>query len=629
MSMRVLWVSDSPTTPSGFGTVTREVCSRLVARGHTLEILGWQTRGGTVRWQGIPVHPTRHDTFGGDVLLGYLHRFRPDFVVSLADVWWMSYVADPAIQSFLDAAGTRWVHYYPVDGATPDGVLPKGWAGVLHAADVPVAMSEYGREVSRRSGVDAAYVPHGVDTAVFAPPEDKHVAKRALGYEGAFVVLSDARNQPRKLLPRTVDIVRELVRLRDDVMVHLHCDPRDPAASSDLYRYRLLNDLEQARLLDRVRFSAGFEMRPDGGVAMSDLARLYAAADAHLLCSWGEGFGLPTLQAASAGVVPLAVDATASRELVTGHGVPLPAESTMLDEFGLERYLLSREAAVAGLLALHDDPALLAELGRRARAFALDYDWETVTDAWLRILAEAPPRRRSVRSRMYAFRTGERPTSASPVQAVVSQSLAELPEGASVQIAVTERRWGETAAAVLRDAFVHGDEISIPVRLPPALDGLPKAQVGWVMAGPGSLVVLAPIQQIFPSVQIAITTPDADPANPERLALDDLLPSLPRYALVADPAGDACPGIDIACAVLGTPYLGASPWWPPVPGAGDVARLRMLLTDQGLSQWRRQIARAAVEQAADPALIARVEALAGARAAGAEPAVPSSAAGAA
>jgi len=611
--MRLLWVSDSPGTPSGFAMVTREVCSRLAASGHVVEILGWQTRGGTTRWQGIPVHSIRNHTFGSDVLLGYLHRIRPDFVISLADIWWMSYVTDPAIQSFLDISGTRWVHYYPVDGATPDGTLPKSWINVLRAADLPVAMSRYGQDVSQRSGISAAYVPHGVDTAVFAPPPDKQAAKRALGFDGAFVVLSDARNQPRKLLPRAVDILGELIRQRDDVVVHLHCDPRDPAAASELYSYRLLNDLDEARILDRVRFSAGFEMRPSGGLTPGELARLYAAADAHLLCSWGEGFGLPSLQAAAAGVVPVAVDATASRELVTGHGVPVPAESTMLDEFGLERYLLSRDAAVAGLLALHDDAALRWELSRRGREFALPYDWEAVTGSWQQLLAAAPPRRRPVRSRTFAFRTGEPATYSTPVHAVMSRTLADLPQGASVRIAVTERQWGEAGAAVLGDAFKLGEELSIPVRLAPVVPGLRRARVGWVMAGPASLPPLARIQLVFPSVKIAITTPDAQPGTRERLPLEELVPSLPSYALVADPAGDACPGIDVACAVLGVPYLGPSPWWPPVPGDDDYARLRMLLTDQGLSHWRRRIARAAIEQAAEPAFVAQVEAAAGVR----------------
>ena len=107
--MRILWVSDSPSSPSGFGAVTREVCSRLARAGHQVEILGWQTRVGETRWQGIPVRPVRRQMFGADVLLSYLLRQRPNVVITLADVWWMSFMADAPIQDYLDRSGTRWI----------------------------------------------------------------------------------------------------------------------------------------------------------------------------------------------------------------------------------------------------------------------------------------------------------------------------------------------------------------------------------------------------------------------------------------------------------------------------------------------------------------------------------------
>ena len=617
MLVRILWVSDSPTTPTGFAAVTREVCGRLRDRGHRIEILGWQTRGGMTWWDGIPVHPVRNDQFGADVLLSYLMRIRPDFVVSLADVWWMGFLADPQVQAFLDTSGARWVHYYPVDGATPEGRLPKGWAELLAVADVPVAMSQWGRDISRASGIEAAYIPHGVDTAVFAPPADRALAKEELGYAGSFVVLSDARNQPRKMLPRTLDVLRLLAAHRgfDDVVFHLHCDPQDEASRSELYAYDLARDVEALGLLDRVRFTAGFEMRAGGGLAMSDLARLYQASDMHLLSSWGEGFGLPTLQAAAAGVVPVAVAASASNELAHGHGYAVPVESTMLDEFGMVRTLLSREEAAQAIAECHDDPALLTERRRRSREFALGYGWDAVADAWEATLRSALPRRRPVRTRDYAFVSGGSDDLAAP-SAVVSAlrpAMAGLPEGTSVEVRVSERRYGEAAARILKAALEAGEELSIPVRLPPIRKDGRQARVGWVMAGPGSLPALGTIQTIFPSTRIAVTTPGLDVDVAERLPLEDLLTSLPSYALVVDAAGDACPGLDTACAVLGVSYLGPSPWWPPVTGVvepDDASAVRRLFTDQGYAAWRRQVAHDAVLGALPEAEVRAIEVLA-------------------
>ena len=420
--------------------VTREVCGRLVDRGYGVEILGWQQHGRTERWRDIPVHPVRHDMFGADTVLGYLIRQRPDFVITLADVWWMSFLADPPVQRFLDQSGARWVLYYPIDGADPSGRLPASWRRMLETADVPVAMSRFGAEVSAACGVHADYVPHGVDLDVFAPPVDKAAAKAQLGYEGQFVVLSDARNQPRKLLPRTLDIFERFARGKDDVVLHLHADPDDDAARSDLYHYDLRADIAALDLQGRVRLTDGFVMRGGLGLSPAELAALYRTADVHLLASWGEGFGLPNLQAASAGVVPIAVDYAASRELVDGHGFAIPSESTVVDEFGLVRSLLDRDAAVEALEQLYRDRELLADRSRRCREFAESYSWDGVVDGWESVLLpRARPRRRPVATRTFDWALGTQSPTATcrrPRHAAEGRAYAPLPGGTRVSLTI-------------------------------------------------------------------------------------------------------------------------------------------------------------------------------------------------
>ena len=597
--MRILWVSDSPSTPSGFGTVTREVCSRLAERGHRIEIVGWQAHGTTSRWRGIPVHPVRHDTFGADVLLGYLLRHRPDFVVTLGDVWWMSFLTEPAVQQYLDQSGGRWVLYYPVDGADPDGKLPSGWVRVLETADVPVCISRFGAQVSAACGVESHYIPHGCDTDLFCPPSDKTAAKARLGHTNCFVVLSDARNQPRKLLPRTLDIAAAFCKGKDDVVFHLHTDPDDEAARTDLYRYRLRADITELGLQKVVRFTPDFRMRATGGLEPADLAPIYAAADVHLLSSWGEGFGLPTLQAASAGVVPMAVAYSASHELVEGHGVGVAAESAIVDEFGLVRCLLSREAAVEALERLYRDRSLLAGLSERARRFALDYRWDDIVKRWEHTFLHASPRRKPVRTRAFEWTAGESATIAAlpePVVEAVSESFAPLPDGTKVSVQLTERRYGEIASEIRRNAFAAGDELSIPVRLPAAFDEAPRARMGHLLVSPADLGLAARLKRIFPGIRVSVPRPDGDPSSDELPTLEEVVPALPFYSLVVDYSSDSAPNIDVACAALGVPYAGPGALWPAIPDGDPVHQLRRLLTDQGFSEWRRVMAAQEMER---------------------------------
>jgi len=614
--VRILWISDSPQSPSGFGAVTRAVCGGLARRGHRVDILGWQTHGSMTRWEGIPVHPVRHDTFGSDVIQGYLLRLQPQVIVTLADVWWMTFLADPAVQRYLDQSGARWVLYYPIDGADPDGRLPAGWVRMLQTADLPVAMSRFGARVSEASGVPAAYLPHGVDLDVFAPPADKRAAKARFGYSDRFVVLSDARNQPRKLLPRTLDIAAAFARDKRDVVVHLHCDPDDDAADSDLYRYRLIDDIAAMGLADVVRLTKNFRMWTSGGLPVESLAALYAAADVHLLCSWGEGFGLPNLQAAAAGVVPVAGAFAASQELVEEHGIAVPAEASMVDEFGLVRWLIDRAAATAALDLLYRNPAELAVRSGRSREFALPYSWDAVLDQWERVLAQAPPRRRPVRSRRFTWVAGQDdPPPAdlpAPVATAVSDAFATLADGTAVQLQVTERRYGEIAAEIRREAFVQGDELSIPVRLPPFFAGAPRPVIGNVLVGPASLPVAVLLRRIFPGLQYSVPRPGGDPDSDVVLPLEVLVPALARCALVLDYGQDAAPGVDLAAAALGVPYLGPSPLWPAPSHDTPVRQARRLLTDQGLSERRRAAALEAATAAYGGELVDALRAMVGA-----------------
>src|SRR5205823_2183921 len=117
-------------------------------------------------------------------------------------------------------------------------------------------------------------------------------------------------------------------------------------------------------------------------LSIEDLAALYSAADVHLLTSFGEGFGLPTLQAASCGVVPVAPANSASSELVGGHGFAISCDSSSTDEFGLVRHFIDRQEAAGALQELYENPDLLAARAAAARCFALAYDWDTIARRW-------------------------------------------------------------------------------------------------------------------------------------------------------------------------------------------------------------------------------------------------------
>ena len=387
--MKILWVSDNPTVATGFANVTRYVCSGLADHGHDVFILcGKLPSGQPPLWHNCTLYPIGSSP---DEQLKNLRQLQPDLVIMLGDLWYFPNYY-PAVFDFIHSDKVLFAQYYPINGAMEDKRLIPSWVRLLQAIDLPIAMSRYGQQVSQANGIEPAYIPHGVDTKLFQPPVNKDLAKRACGYEGKFVILSDARNQPHKMLPRTLEIFRRFAADKDDVVLHLHCDPNDPLTHTPNCHYDLQSDIAFLNLTDKVRLTKNMSIL--NGLPLEQLVQLYQAADVHLLASLGEGFGLPTLQAAAAGVVPLASDHSASQELVTGHGEAIRVLHFLPDEFGVRCAFIDIEDAVSKLESLYHDRQRLASKAQQSREFALAYDWEYILPQWDELLRREVPRRR-------------------------------------------------------------------------------------------------------------------------------------------------------------------------------------------------------------------------------------------
>jgi glycosyltransferase involved in cell wall biosynthesis len=572
--LKILWMSDSPTTPSGFGNVTRFVCSGLADRGDDVSIIGWQARGRPESWAGCTLYPTRFDTFGADVLLGYLQRHTPDVLVTLADVWWLTYITNPAITGFMRSAGIPWALYFPIDGDLGEGALPPSWVRILERVDIPIAMSEFGRDTCRANGIDPGYIPHGVDTSLFRPPADRVKAKRALGYEGRFVVLCDARNQPRKLLPRVLDIFARFAADKPDALLHLHTDPHDPAARTAEYCYELTEDVAMLGLADRVRFTDGMSI--EAGVPIERLVGIYQAADVHLLASWGEGFGLPSLQAAAAGVVPMAGNHTASRELVTDHGEAIAIRSWVPDQFGIRRALIDVDDAVARLERLCARPDVLADKSAASRRFAEAYDWGRVLPQWVELLDRQVPLARQrmdrVPASIYTIGPIERGAAAGtrsawPLGRLLAEAV-DVPDGASVTVKVVESQAGQLAAEVMRDASAaQPDGLTIPVTLAVGDPELIRVRVPGAIHVASSVdgPVVWALAKVFPGITVWSSAPidlGASPFTGESVRPAFVKPGSEAFrrhlaaSVLALDLGGAVPDLPTVCAELGVPSIG-------------------------------------------------------------------------
>jgi hypothetical protein len=154
----------------------------------------------------------------------------------------------------------------------------------------------------------------------------------------------------------------------------------------------------------------------------------------------------------------------------------------------------------------------------------------------------------------------------------------------------SEHRYGQDATQISRDVCTQGDPMTIPVRLSPVFPGAPLPGIGRIMVGPGDLAVAAQLLPIFPALTVSVPMTSGDIARASFLPLEELLPRLARCALVLNDAGSVPAPLDLACAALGVPYVGPSPLWPEIMADSPFRAARAVLTDLGLSAWRRQVA---------------------------------------
>lgn len=306
--MRISWYSNHPFVSTGYGQQTAEVVPRIKALGHDIAVLANYGQTGYIStWgdTGIPIFPSGKDKFSNDIIDAHHALWRGDWLISLYDVW-------PLRREMFPPKVASWV---PVDHSpVPPEVV--AWCRTVRT----IAMSRFGQREFRAAGIEAAYIPHSVNTAVYKPTtatEAGTIPRRAMGVpDDHFLVMIAAANQgaepPRKAWPQMFEALAIFMRSRADVHVYLHTDPVGIGGID-------LQTLSKAVGMppDRVHWADAYAL-VTGRIGQRDLAAIYSSADVLLATSMGEGFGIPVMEAQACGVPVIVSDFSAQPELVGG-----------------------------------------------------------------------------------------------------------------------------------------------------------------------------------------------------------------------------------------------------------------------------------------------------------------------
>jgi len=314
-SLRILWYSNAPFAPTGYGTQTAQVVQRLT-KNHEVAIHAmYGIEGMASIWNGIKLYPRGMSPYSDDVLVAHWmdwangNREIPAMLMTLFDVWVLK---SPSLDQVPNIAS--WV---PIDHAPcPPAVID--WCKRPNVK--PIAMSKFGLEMLQNAGVDAMYAPHAFED-VFVPT---HKLSNGRGEftgrqlmevdEDRFVVMMNAANKgqnpSRKSFGENILAFAIFAQDRPDALLYLHTE-RD-GAMGGINLVHLLEACgvkpEQYKIVDPYAYRTGFPQQA--------LAALYTASDVLLACSMGEGFGIPVIEAQACGTRVIVSDQTAQPELV-------------------------------------------------------------------------------------------------------------------------------------------------------------------------------------------------------------------------------------------------------------------------------------------------------------------------
>ncbi len=390
--MRILWVSNAPWAASGYGVQTKLFTPRIRELGHEVGLLNFYGHeGGIIAGSSGPMYPRGGHPYGQDVQGFHAQHFGAEVMITLIDAW----VLEP--QTY--PPQTVWCPWFPIDhDPIPPMVLEK-----VKMAFLPIVYSKFGLAKMEEAGLEALYVPHGVDTETYKPM-DKKAAREAMGWpRDRFIVGMVAANvgiPSRKAFPESMLAFKALLKDIPDALLYVHAFGQ----KGERQGINLRRDAEIMGIANSIIWSD--EYRGMLGYDDESMRAIYSGMDVLLACSRGEGFGVPILEAQACGTPVITGEWTAMDEInFSGWKHPKAKAWPEWTYQGSLMFVPSAEVLHDLLLkaAKSTDREAMAKV---ARECALEYDAERVTERYWKPALDEIARRMERRNKIAALMAG-------------------------------------------------------------------------------------------------------------------------------------------------------------------------------------------------------------------------------
>jgi len=371
--MHFIIYSHAPQTPTGFGTQTHALAKQLQSAGHTVSVVAINYHLPPIMFDGIEVLPIRPNlSESPEDLYYWANEQKPDKIIQFFDAW---------------AIGHKWIKpeyniicYNPVDC---EG-LPRGFRDGCDGALMNVAMSRHAEKTFMEEGIDPyCYIPHAFDIKDYKGSKKK--ARKALHLpEQPFIFgLFTTNLTPRKNIAGQLEaFAMFLQQTKANAFLYLHTNVYEQFATSYDIKYLIkkLNLIGRVLVPDQHKYLLGLHNK-------EYMKNVYNMIDCLLCCSYGEGFGIPIIEAQACGKPTIVTDGSAMVDVASKGAISIRTTTTYVDPIHNGTWVIPNTIVMKDImLRIYEGKTLYKKLSEGAIENANKYDWSIWLPEWLKIL---------------------------------------------------------------------------------------------------------------------------------------------------------------------------------------------------------------------------------------------------